>query len=297
MPNVNKPTKDEHFVPRMYLKGFSNVQNKSGKEKAFIWEFSLKSMQQIPTLVNIESICYEKNLYELKNEDGSFIAQNRIENTFGKIEEQTSRVIGQIITKSQFKQCLNCQTILSEEDKSYLIIFITALMYRDPQTIKNGMSILQTSNPEIDDCKARNHTLLNLLPMGIDTEWDKNTIIRTAIKDLCGMAFQIGIADDDVIITSDRPVIKWSPDKNEIYNRPEAVVFPLTSRLVLYLFPIEKVKPIGRNCFIRLSEEQITDIQYNVAVNAREWIYSRNQLTEEQIKRVKEARKRMTTLL
>lgn len=295
MPNVNKPTKNEHFVPRMYLKGFSNVQNKSGKEKVFIWEFSLKSMQQIPTPVNIENICYEENLYELKNDDGSCIAQNIIENTFIKLEGQANKVIGQIITKSQSKQCLNYQTILSEEDKSYLIIFITALMYRDPQTIKNGMSILKTSNPEIDNRQARNNTLLNLLPMDIDAEWDGNTIIRTAIKDLCGMAFQIGIADDDVIITSDRPVIKWSPDKNEIYNRPEAVVFPLTSRLVLYLFPIEKVEPIGRNCFIRLSEEQIKDIQYNVAVNAREWIYSRNPLTEEQIKIVKEARKRMTT--
>ena len=198
-----------------------------------------------------------------------------------------------IKAKSQNEQCLNCPTILSEDDKSYLIIFITALMYRDPQTIKNGISFLQCSNSDIDERKARNYTLLNLLPLGLDTEWDENTIIRTAVEDLSGMAFQIGIADDDVIITSDRAVILWPPDKNELYNRPKAVAFPLTSRLVLYLFPIEDVQPIGRNCFFRLTQEQINDIQYNVAIYAREWIYSRNPLTTAQLERVKEARKRL----
>lgn len=51
------------------------------------------------------------------------------------------------------------------------------------------------------------------------------------------MDFRIGIAPDDLIITSDRPVIQWTPDENELFNRSKAVVFPLTSRLVLYLFP------------------------------------------------------------
>lgn len=293
MPNGDKPTVNEHFVPRMYLKGFSEVKQKVNKQKAYILEFSLKSMKQIPTQVDIEDICYEKNLYELKDADGSFIAQNRIEKILGKLEEQTSRVIELIKAKSQKGQCLNCSNILSEDDKSYLIIFITALMYRDPQTIKTGISILQSSNPDIDDRQARNNTLLNLLPTGIDAEWDENTIIKTAVKELCGMAFQIGIADDDVIITSDRPVVLYPPDENEMYNRPKAVVFPLTSRLVLYLFPFEIVEPIGRNCFIRLTEEQINDIQHNVAVYAREWIYSRNPLTKEQLERVKEAMERL----
>ena len=293
MPNGNNPTKDEHFVPRMYLKGFSEIKEKAKLQKTYIWEFSLKSMKQIPVQVDVEDVCYEENLYELKDADGSFIAQNRIEKIFSKLEDQTSRVIRQIITKSQNEYCLNCPTILTEEDKSYLIIFITALMYRDPQTISDGTSFLQNLNPSNDERQARNNTLLNLIPTGIDDEWDKNTIIRTAVNDLCGMAFQIGIADDDVIITSDRPVIKYPPDDNEMYNRPKALMFPLTSRLVLYLFPIETVEPIGRNCFIRLTEEQVNDIQHNVAVYAREWIYSRNPLTKEQLKIVTEARERL----
>lgn len=250
-------------------------------------------MQQIPVQVDVEDICSEKHLYELRNADGCFIDRNRIEKTFGKLENQTNRVIEIIKTKSQNEQCLNCPSILSEEDMSILFIFITSLIYRDPQTINYGIAFLKTNNSFFDERKARNYTLLNLLPISQDTEWNENTIIRTAVKNLSGMAFRIGIAEDDVVITSDRPVIQWSPEENELYNRPKLVAFPLTSRLVLYLFPVENVEPIGRNCFFILSEEQIKDIQINVAVYARKWIYSRKPLSDEQLERVKEARDRL----
>lgn len=255
--------------------------------------YNANNLDKPPKLRSIDKICREIDMYELIDKDGSYIAPNRIENTFGRLETYTGKVIELIKAKSQNEKCLNCPTILSENDKSYLIIFMTALKFRDPQTIDLGIKFLQQYNPNMDMREARNFTLMNLFPFGVDSKWDDNTVIKTAIKNYCGMAFQIGIADDDIIITSDRPVVEWSPDKNELYNRPKAVVFPLTSRLVLYLYPIENVEPIGRNCFIKLSNDQIDDIQTNVAVYAREWIYSRNPLTKEQLERVKDARNRL----
>lgn len=231
-------------------------------------------------------------MYEIKDRDGLFIAQNTIEKTFGKIEDNTNRVIQSIRAKSQNENCLNCSTVLSEKDKSYLIILITSLLYRDPATIESGIGFLQEANPNMNDHEARNFTLLNLLPLGLDPDWDKNTIIRTAVGKLTGMAYQIGIADKD-IITSDRPVVIWAPKKDEQYNRPRAVAFPLTSRLLLYMFPEEIVDPIAKNCFVKLSEDQINDLYFNTAVSARNWIYSRNQLTTEQLEIIREARKRL----
>ena len=52
MANGNKPTEDEHFVPRMYLRGFSEIKGK----KAFICEFDTKTMQQVPTQVNVDDV-------------------------------------------------------------------------------------------------------------------------------------------------------------------------------------------------------------------------------------------------
>ena len=284
----DKNTKDEHFIPKMYLSQFSEVK----KDKAFIWAFDTIKMKQLP-VSNVKSFCYEKDLYELRSEDNSIIVQNMIEKTFGRIESKMGKTIKRIKAKSQNKDCLQCRAILSEEDKSYLIIFMAALKFRDPKTIESGITILHRTNPNMDERDARNFTLMNLLPLGIDSEWDKNVIIKSAISNYCGMAFQIGFTTDDIIITSDRPIIEWPPSDNELFDRPRAVVFPLTSRLVLYLFPIEKVNPEGRNCFFELSKEQIKDIQTNVSFYANRWVFSRNPLNEEQLVLVKEARNRL----
>ena len=198
--------------------------------------------------------------------------------------------VDSIIKKSQKEKCMNCTTVLSENDKSLIILFLTTLLYRDPKTIDEGMSFLINSNQDIGEREARNFTLMNLLPLGIDSEWDKNTIIRTAVEKYSGMEFQIGVAFDDLIITSDRPVIEWPPEENELFNRPKAVMFPLTSRLVLYLFPILTAQQIGRSFFFIMNKKQIGDTQMNVAACARRWIFSRNAITDEQLEMIKEGR-------
>ena len=286
MPENEQMTHSQLFISQMYFRQFS-------KNKKNLYRYDANNLDKPPEIRSINKICREIDMYEPVYEDGSYVAPNHIENRFGRIETKTGKVIEAIKAKAQNDKCLSCTSILSVEDKSTLIIFITALMFRDPDTIDLGIKSLQASNLDMDLREARNFTLYNLLTLGVDREWDENTIIRTATERLCGMAFQIGIADDDVIITSDRPVVLYPPDENELYNRPKAVVFPLTSRLVLYLFALNDAEAIKRSLFIKLSEEQINDIQHNVAVYAREWIYSRNPLTKEQLERVKEARARL----
>ena len=283
MSENTQMTHIQHYISKMYLRQFS-------ASKTSLYRYNINDLNQPSKLRSLDKICREKDLYELIHEDGTYIATNKIENNFGRIEASAGKVIKSIKIKMQNEQCLKCATVLSENDKAILTIFITTLLYRDPQTIEIGVSFLQKTNPDLSIREARNFTLMNLLPLGLDAEWDGKTIIRTAIKRLCGMAFQIGISDEDVIITSDRPVVLWPPTDKEQYDRPRAVAFPLTSRLVLYLFPFENVEPIGRNCFIKLNDRQIHDIQYNVAVCARKWVFSKNPLTEEQLKRIRKAR-------
>ena len=107
------------------------------------------------------------------------------------------------------------------------------------------------------------------------------------------MAFQVGLTTHDVIFTSNRPFVQWPSHNEEYPNRPKALLFPLTSRLVLYLYPIEDVEKIGWNYLFLLDEGRIRDIQTNIAVCARKWIYSREKLTNEQLEIVKEARNRI----
>lgn len=290
MQNNTKYTKREHYIPRVYYKGFSDIKHKKTKEKILAWAMDVKSIVPINNQIDIENFCAEDNLYELRNEEGEFIAQNFIEKTFGNIEAKVGSVLKKIQEMSQNEEYLKCMSVLSEDDKSILIILMTMLQFRDPETINYGIKILQQDNPEMDYWKARNFTLINLLPLGIDSEWDKNTIIRTAVEKYSGMEFQIGVAFDDLIVTSDRPVIEWPPEENELFNRPKAVMFPLTSRLVLYLFPILTAQQIGRSFFFIMNKKQIGDTQMNVAACARRWIFSRNAITDEQIEMIKEGR-------
>lgn len=293
MQSEPEPTKWEHFVPRVYYKGFSEIKRKRTKEILLAWATDVKLQDINNRQIDINDFCAENNLYELRNEEGEFIARNYIEKKFSRIEQEVGVVLNEIIEKAKNERCLECTSVLSEYDKSILIILITMILFRDPETISYGVRFLQQGNPEMDEREARNFTLMNLIPMGIDPEWDKNTIIRTAIEKYSGMEFQIGVAPDDVIITSDRPVIERKPDKNEIYNRPRAVMFPLSSRLCLYLFPVTDQSRIGRSSFFVLSDAQISDIQINIAVCARRWIFSREELTKEQRERIKEGRRRL----
>ena len=290
MANTKNYTVDEHFVPRMYLREFSEIKMNGDKEKAFIWQYNLKTMKQIPVQVNVRDICFEKNLYEIRNENNTFVAHNLIENAFGNIEVAVSKVITSIKQRTQNEKCLNCTMFLSEEEKTLLIIFITTLMYRDPATIEKGIGYLKESNPHLTDGQARNFTLLNLLPLGLEPEWDKQTIIKTAITNLCGMAFQVGLANEDVIFTSDRPFVQWPSHDKEYPNRPKAILFPLTSKIVVYLYPLEDVKKIGWNYSFLLDKERIRDIQVSIAACAREWIYSKEKLTNKQLEVIKDAR-------
>ena len=286
MSENKQMTHSEHYIPQMYFRQFS-------ENKKNIYRYDANDLDKPPEIRSIDKICREIDMYEPIYEDGSYIAPNHIENRFGKIETKAGKVIEAIKAKAQNDKYLSCTSVLSEEDKSILNIFITTLMFRDPDTIEIGIKSLQATNPDIDLREARNYTLYNLLPLGVDREWDKNTVIRTATERLCGMAFQIGIADEDIIFTSDRPFVVWPPDENELYNRPKAFAFPLTSRLVLYLFALNDVEEIKSSFFIKLSEEQIRDIQENITVRAKKWLYSRNPLTEEQMNRVKSARNRL----
>ena len=294
MQNDPEPTKWEHFVPRVYYKGFSEIKRKRTKEILLAWATDVKLQDISNRQIDINDFCAENNLYELRNEEGEFIARNFIEKKFSRIEQEVGVVLNGIKEKSKNEKYLECTSILSEYEKSILIILITMLRFRDPETINYGVRFLQQDNPEMDEREARNFTLMNLIPLGIDPELDKKTIIRTATEKYSGMEFQIGIAPDDVIITSDRPVIEWKPDKNELYNRPKQVMFPLSSRLCLYLFPITDQSQLGRSFFFALSDTQIRDIQINVAFCARRWIFSRESLTEEQRERIKEGRRLIT---
>ena len=71
--NMNKPTKNQHYVPRVYLKGFSC-------DEVHVYRNELNEDRIVSSkLVPIESIFRKKYLYEIRDSNSSFIALNHVE--------------------------------------------------------------------------------------------------------------------------------------------------------------------------------------------------------------------------
>ena len=68
MANGDKRTRKQHYIPQVYLRGFSpeyKQKDSRGKDilKYTIHCFDLEKMKQYPKAVPIDSICFEKDLY------------------------------------------------------------------------------------------------------------------------------------------------------------------------------------------------------------------------------------------
>lgn len=289
MPYGDKLTSCEHFVPQMYLKGFSDTKIYCKGNKHFIWQYDLKTMSQSSQPVPINSICYEKDLYEIKDSNGEIIAQNYVEDKLNLIEKQVDIVFRSIIQKAENADSLPDQHFLSDEEKSTLIIFISIQILRDPESLSIMSEATKMQSTDYSDLEAKNSVLLNLLPTNIDTEYNCEPLLLRFAEMLYGMAFQVGITNEDSIISSDKP---YAVEKmcDEAGNRFKTITFPLTSRIVLYLHPLEYVDPQGWNCCFFMDKDRVRDLTINISYSARRWIFSRNPLTDAQIDLIKAAR-------
>ena len=65
-------TVKQHYIPQFYFRNFSEDQKR-------IYQINLKEITS-SKLVPIESICFKKNLYELRDDNDEYIHRNMIEN-------------------------------------------------------------------------------------------------------------------------------------------------------------------------------------------------------------------------
>lgn len=289
MPNGDKQTSREHFVPRLYLKGFSETKSINKENKHFIWQYDLESMRQSSQAVPINSICYENDLYEIKDRNGEIIAKNYVEDKLNSIEKQVDIVIRSVIKKAENADFLPDQPFLSENEKCVLILFLSIQMLRDPESLEIMAETTKMKSPEYSDLDAKNSVLLKLFPKDNDAETNRESLLLRFTEKIYGMAFQVGISNEDSIITSDRP---YAVEKisDAVGNRFKTIIFPLTSRIVLYLHPLEYVDPQGWNCCFSLDKDRVRDLTTNISFSARRWIFSRNPLTGKQIDLINAAR-------
>ena len=274
----NKPTTEEHYIPQFYLKNFSQ----DGKR---IYQYDVITGCQTSAPVAIRKICFEKNLYEFKDASGEFINRNLIERWLSIYECEFAKVFRSIQSKAKVESNYITRCFLSQKEKAFLIFFLSTLIVRDPEILQAAQDLaMDFFGNQVNEISARNIALQMCLPIynKIDIE-DKN-LLNEVMRRFEDMTFLIGVTDSDDIITSDSPVMLKSDIPN-IFKYDE-VMLPLSSNLVLYMFPCEAMPHNRYNRLFKLKQEDIEYINKVVASRCKRWIYSKSPLTEKQIESI-----------
>lgn len=284
MPKGDNDTKNEHFVPRCYLKNFSD-------DRDMINQFDILSSNKISKPVPINSICCKKNLYEFKDENGDFIYRNLIENMLGTIDILLSNTINSIKRKAFDKRNLKTSCFLSLDEKLDLVICMSIQQLRTPSFINELENEFRRKYSEIlEENSIRNMAILMSLPIYKVLDKNSKNLLFDYFDMFKNMAYTIGVAYEDCILTSDDPAILLYDNS---HKKMEEVIFPLTSRLVLIMKPISEVPKGCKNKLVELNEEDILKINIRIVRTCKRWIYSKIALTDEQIKWIKEERSKL----
>lgn len=112
-------TVDEHFVSQFIISRFSGSQEQVG----FI---NIKQREPVIRTSKSTAICFCKDMYEIKNTDGSYFERNSTENRYAAIEAEISGKLEPMIAK------LHLGGRLSAEDNAYLAVLLALQLVRVP---------------------------------------------------------------------------------------------------------------------------------------------------------------------
>lgn len=211
MAKENNLTKKQHYIPQVYLRGFSPKyeQVEVNSSRCTIYYYDLvKDIQRSPA-VPIKSICYKDLLYEVTDNQVQIILPNHLEKFFSSME----KMFGEYRTKLErkafnidnyYKKCF-----LTKEEKHFWLTYMTVQLLRLPQILREGEEVsLETWNGQISENQAKNIARLCCLPFF--KEWkegpDDSKVIEAIVTPMLNMSFAIGVDGTGSIITSDEPV-------------------------------------------------------------------------------------------
>ena len=278
----NKPTTNEHFIPQCYLKQFS-------QDNKHIYQIDMSDEKLTQKRVSTESICYEKNLYEFKNESGDFMQRNLIEKSLSVFEADYINILRSIQSKAAHEENFHTLCFLSKNEKKSLVFFLSTMVLRKPENIKAAQeTTMEVLGDLVTETTARNWALQYCLPITKEIKLGEKNLLNSFCSLFDNMAFQIGIADKDQLLTSDVPVILFEGDKP---NKIHSAIFTLSPQLVLYMKKYETTKKELRNRLVYLEISDIEFINNSIIKRSNRWIYSKYPLSKNKINQIVKLRK------
>ena len=289
----NNPTIKEHYIPQFYLKQFSPDGKRiyqydvdaDSKQK---FHNGIKSKKKYSNLVPIRSICYENNLYELKDDLGNIKYSNIIEKGLSIYEGEFAEIFRSIISKAQNERNFYTNSFLTRKEKEWLILFLSTTVLRKPKYIKFAQETsVKLNENKLTEMTARNAGLLSSLPMYKNINAKDETTLNAFMLLFSNMTFQICYAKKEVLLTSDNPVALFPSREYRMYDE---VIIPISPQIAIYMTPFDN-NCRCRNKLIELTPLNIYYINSAIAITCERWIYSKQPFTDKQIRMITKERK------
>lgn len=296
MQKVENITKKQHYIPQVYLRGFSPEYSYKSTEipysKYTIYCHDLTKEVQSYKPVPIKSVCCKNYLYEVTGNDGEIVLPNHLEKFFSVIEKMFGEYRHKLERKVFITENYATNVFLAQEEKLFWITYILIQILRMPQILELAEQVgLETWRAELTNKQAQNIARLFCLPFFREMkEGNKETMLfDTLFEPMKSMSFGIGVDVQERIITSDKPVFVYS--KTFPCKEYERIIFPISSQICLFMFGNEDKKNQRKNYLFPIDEACREVIIKSMSVSAFEKVYSNHFFDKEERKYIKEIMK------
>lgn len=132
MAETNKPTINQHYVPRFYLRNFAINTNTD-----LVYSLDMTAINPTPRQSSLSQICSKDNMYECANTiktsgNIDWLERNKTEKLLSECEQQQSKAISKILSVTSNKDNFCTALICNKEEKETLFSFIVHLFLRNP---------------------------------------------------------------------------------------------------------------------------------------------------------------------
>ena len=292
MVNPKCMTKKQHYIPQVYLRGFSPEYEDSKEienSKHTIYCYDLIKNIQFPHPIPIKSICYEDYLYEVTDSNEEIVLPNYLEIVLGSLEKMFSKYRKMLEQKAFLPENYKTKCFLKKEEKAFWVTYMVIQILRMPDTIKEAEEFtLKFWKDKFSRNQAKNFAREFCLPFFKEIKGDSREamLVEAFAKPMMSMYFAIGVDMQGRIITGDKPVYIHS--KSFPCEEYDIVIFPITSRICLFLLGGKEKNPYYKNRLFPMNDEVLEMITKSITEAAHEKLYSNHLLNDKELCQIHE---------
>lgn len=279
-------TRKEHYVPVVYLKGFSS-------DGCSVHYYDFQKDYATINPVPIRSMLFEKDLYEIRNSKREIVNANHIEKVLQKFEDMFSDYLSRLKNKVFIPDNYQSNRFLDDDEIGFWITYTIIQLLRTPRVLSTAKDFMKEQlSDSIGETKAENLALSYCMPFFSEISEESVTAFNIFVKPLLDMKIEIGVIEgDDVLLTADYPVYVEAPGWN--VGEYRKVIFPLTSKICLFFYGAEEKEFHKGNKIVPILPDAYQDTIEAIAFRCNRLIVSENRITKKQIKILKSARLKM----